>query len=413
MTQDYPDGFRRNLPGHTVDLEAGFSLPWCEDGELTIAASGNSSFTLSFSDPDFIYFIDMINVSPQAYTEFFMFVYVDDVVYMSGANMGFLIMPLRTNPSINFLNGDSVKVQVYNRDASQRTFKIYINGSKIVRPSTYGHPPSAHYSLTPVFGFTPLSVVFTDESAFTPTSWEWSINGVDVDSVSQNPTISVVNAGRHSPLLKAINQYGYDTYSSYHSVHAVGAFPLSTFTESDAGGYISGLSYPITVTNIIQNSNSYIVGDYGVDYIDDYDILIAAKLSSGDLYCIFPVLVLGNHAPCLVSGGGICLSVFFNRAASGTYKIFIQLFDGVSAGSSDSYTCSLDTYYYMRLVHTSGSTTITLYIYSDAAFTTLVDTLTITHANCATKYRYALPISSHNDGTTKVSSGVISKSGMV
>ena len=234
MVQDYPDGFRRNLPGHTVDLEAGFSLPWCENSELTIPAAGNSSFTLSFNDPDFIYFVDMINVSPQAYTEFFIFVYVNDVVYMAGANMGFLIMPLRTNPSINFISGDSIKIQVYNKDASQRTFKVYINGSKIVRPDSYGHPPGAHYSLSPSYGFVPFDVVFTDESAFTPTSWEWSINGVDVDSVSQNFTITIVNSGYLSPCLKASNQYGYDTYSSYHSLCAIAPLSLSLFTEVES-----------------------------------------------------------------------------------------------------------------------------------------------------------------------------------
>ena len=106
MPTDYPDGFRRNLPGHTVDMEAGFSLPWCESTSLTIAAAGNSSFTVEFSDADWIYFVDMINVTPQAYTEFYITVAVNGVLYTAGANMGFIIIPLRTNPSINFIKGD-------------------------------------------------------------------------------------------------------------------------------------------------------------------------------------------------------------------------------------------------------------------------------------------------------------------
>jgi len=100
MVQDYPDGFSRDVPGHTVELESGFSLPWLQSASLTIAAGGNSSFTVNFNDPNWIYYIDMINVTAQAYTEFYIFVEVNGVVYAAAADMGTVIINLRMNPSI-------------------------------------------------------------------------------------------------------------------------------------------------------------------------------------------------------------------------------------------------------------------------------------------------------------------------
>lgn len=413
MPTDYPDGFRRNLPGHTVDLESGFSLPWCESTSLVIAAAGNSSFTVEFSSLDWIYFVDMINVTPQAYTEFYISVAVNGVLYTAGANMGFIIIPLRTNPSINFIDGDSVSVTVTNKDASSRTFKVMINGSKILRPSTYVKAPGAYYTASPLIGFSPLSVTFTDGSAYSPTSWEWKSNGVDVDSTEQNPTIVLSVPGIYSPVLKVVNQYGYDIYARASYICVADSSFISQFTESDVGGYLSGTSFPITITNLPQNVNAYIARDYGVDSIDDYDIIFVAKLTGGSTYCIMPVSVVGNALPCLVSGGGYSISVFFNKAGSSSYKIFLQLFNGVTGGAADSVACSLNTYYYMRLVHESGSSTVTLYIYSDASFSTLVDTLSITDVKCASLFRYYYVASSYNNATTLVASGVVQNHGYI
>jgi len=413
MPTDYPDGFRRNLPGHTVDMEAGFSLPWCESTSLTIAAAGNSSFTVEFSSADWIYFVDMINVTPQAYTEFYISVAVNGVLYTAGANMGFIIIPLRTNPSINFINGDSVAVTVTNKDSSSRTFKVMINGSKILRPSTYGKVPGALFSASPLCGFARWSVVFTDGSSYSPTSWEWRAFGDSIDSVLQNPTIVFPSVGLYSPSLKATNVFGSDIYARSNYIAVANPFPISSFTEVDAGGCLSGLSYPVTITNQPQNTNAYIVKDYGVSSIDAYDILLVGKITGGSTYCIIPIAALGLNCPCAVSGGGYNICVFFNKPSAGAYSVYIQLFNGVTGGAVDYCSISVNTYYYMRLVHASGSSTVYLYVYSDASFTTLVDTLSITDAACASLFRYFYICSTYNNATSLVGSAVILNSGYI
>ena len=413
MPTDYPDGFRRNLPGHTVDMETGFSLPWCESTSLVIAAAGNSSFTVEFSSLDWIYFVDMINVTPQAYTEFYISVAVNGVLYTAGANMGFIIIPLRTNPSINFINGDSVAVTVTNKDASSRTFKVMINGSKILRPSTYGKVPGALFSFTPAIGCSPLSVVFTDESVYDPTSWEWKSNGVDVDSTEQNPTIVLSVPGIYSPVLKATNQHGSDTYSSANSLRVAKTLPLASYTLVDPNGRFSGLSYPLTITNMICNENAYIYYDYGANFFDAYDILTEAKITGGDATGQLTCVCLSTKVPPVVAGSGYNIVVNLFKNSSSSYQILFKLQNNASDVVIDTMSASVNTIYYMRLVHVAGSTTATLYVYSDATYTTLVDTLVITNAAVATKFRYLNATASHNQGTTYKASGVIYQTGVL
>ena len=203
MPQDYPDGMTRMLPGHTIDLESGFALPWYEGGSVVIAAGKSGSYTLDFSDDDGIYYIDVVNVSPSAYKEFTVIIHINDVPYVCGSVMGFFFFNLRLNPSLLFISGDSVKVEILNLDAAQQTFSVKLQGTKIIRPPGYNKLPGAAFSFTPSWGIVPFNVAFTDETVYSPTSWEWKVNGDAVDSTEQNPTISVLSSGYKSPYLKA------------------------------------------------------------------------------------------------------------------------------------------------------------------------------------------------------------------
>ena len=205
MPQDYPDGMTRMLPGHTIDLENGFARPWYDGSSVIIASGATGSYTLDFSDDDGIYYIDVVNVSPSAYKEFTVIIYINDVPYVCGSVMGFFFFNLRLNPSLLFISGDSVKVEILNLDSSQRTFSVKLHGTKVTRPVGFGKCPGAYYSSSPLSGFSPLSVTFTDGSSYFPTSWEWKVNGDDVDSTEQNPVIVIASPGVYSPLLKAIS----------------------------------------------------------------------------------------------------------------------------------------------------------------------------------------------------------------
>lgn len=413
MPTDYPDGFRRNLPGHTVDLESGFSLPWCESTSLTISAAADSSFTVNFSSAEWIYFVDMINVTPQAYTEFYMTVAVNGVLYTAGAGMGFLIIPLRTNPSINFIASDSISVTVTNKDSSSRTFKVMINGSKILRPSTYGKVPGALFSASPLCGIAPLTVAFTDESSYDPDSWEWRVLGDDIDSTDQNPSVVLPSKGYYSPSLKASNCFGQDTYARSDYIVVADVCAIAAYTKVDPNSRYSGLSFPVTITNITMNENAYIYYDFGASYFNGYCILSSAKITGGDTGGHFEVPALSNAVPCVVAGGGLNVTVEFYKSGASTYALYLKLMNGVTDVVTDTMAITVNTYYYFKLVHEADSTTITLYVYSDSAYSTLVDTLVITNASCATKFRYLSVSTSFNNGSSYKASGVISSVGIV
>ena len=405
MAQDYPDGFRRNLPGHTVDLESGFSLPWCESGELTIAAAGNSSFTLSFNDPDFIYFVDMINVSPQAYTEFFIFVYVNDVVYMAGANMGFLIMPLRTNPSINFISGDSIKIQVYNKDASQRTFKVYINGSKIARPDSYGHVPFPSFTPSAYSAAPGTNITFTDASTNTPTAWEWDFDDGSALGTEQNPVHAYSAIGSYYPRLKVSNQYGYDVYALSTPIIISTWVDVSGFTEVDAGSYISLSTYRVTTTSMPTNSNSYVYKDYTAGYFSAVSHKFSFKITSMSMSnTLLFIYGLSNSVGNLYSGAGVKV-VLYCTNISGAYRLYLRLYNSTSIYTEDYMSISLNTTYYVQVLHTAGTTIFTVNVYSDSEYSSLIDTLTINSSYCNTSFRYLYIQSGVGAGVADVVSG--------
>ncbi len=87
-----------------------------------------------------------------------------------------------------------VAAQFYFDDFKLKTAQIGIN---------------ADFSATPLFGFAPLTVQFTDLSTGpTPSAWEWDFdNDGIIDSYEQNPAYTYENPGTYSVKLKAYNPF--------------------------------------------------------------------------------------------------------------------------------------------------------------------------------------------------------------
>jgi PKD repeat protein len=100
-------------------------------------------------------------------------------------------------------------------------------------------PPTADFSGTPVSGFAPLTVSFTDASSEGPTTWLWNF-GDSGTSTLQNPSHTYTAPGTYTVSLTATNANGSDTATktSYITVSAV-QIPTADFTASattiDAG----------------------------------------------------------------------------------------------------------------------------------------------------------------------------------
>lgn len=86
-----------------------------------------------------------------------------------------------------------------------------------VNPS--GTPPRAWFTASPLMGYEPLTVRFTDRSSGTPSSWYWDF-GDGNSSSDRNPVHTYATAGRYIPTLTVSNSGGSDSHSSFVWVRA-------------------------------------------------------------------------------------------------------------------------------------------------------------------------------------------------
>jgi serine protease len=128
----------------------------------------------------------------------------------------------------------------------------------VTAPNT--NPPVAAFSGTPLSGNAPLTVVFTDASTNTPTSWSWTFGDGGTSAV-QNPSHVYTTAGTYTVALTATNAYGSNTLTktNYITVTTPPAQQCDDFADGSitdwlnktgtwtaTGGYMKGNS---TTTN--------------------------------------------------------------------------------------------------------------------------------------------------------------------
>jgi len=167
---------------------------------------------------------------------------------------------------------------------------------------------------------------------------------------------------------------------------------LANFTEVDPNSHIAVTSAKASGANLARNETAYVYKDYGVDYFDALDILFECRVESTTDASGLGYLGLTNTLGNVLSWAvGIKVLIY---DVGGVYTIFLE----VVGGTTDTYVGAADTLYYCRLERAAGNNTVTLKIYSDAARTTLLDTLSVTGAG-TDKYRYLYPICSYNDSS--------------
>jgi hypothetical protein len=174
MYADYPDGTSPNSPGNTMELSPGFASPWYQSGTLTLIAGGVGSFTLSFTDPEYIYFVDMVNISPTSGHPFNVVFSLNGIPYVAAAGSAWLNIPLRQNPSLCFLEKDVVVVTVTNHAATTLTYSIKLMGTAILKPSGYGHAPQCDIVVEADSYVHPAEITFHDQTAYlTPSNFNF------------------------------------------------------------------------------------------------------------------------------------------------------------------------------------------------------------------------------------------------
>uniref|UniRef100_A0A6M3M116 Uncharacterized protein n=1 Tax=viral metagenome TaxID=1070528 RepID=A0A6M3M116_9ZZZZ len=182
---------------------------------------------------------------------------------------------------------------------------------------------------------------------------------------------------------------------------------FTAYTEVDAGDDITVTATKCDVSSMNKNVNSYVAYDEGVDHFDgNFEHLIEMYVSdhTGNATVVFWMLAnVLNNAGAIYSAGG---SFYVARTEfwSANYYISLSVLDE-GAWQNAGYTCSANTLYYCnpefdKDVGTYG--TVYLRIYSDAARTNLLSTLSKAVAGSKKVYRFVYCCSSWYDGVSTV-----------
>jgi FOG: PKD repeat len=236
--------------------------------------------------------------------------------------------------------------------------------------------PVAAFSGTPTSGDKPLTVAFSDESTGIPTSWDWNFGDGSAHGNTENPSHEYTEYGNYTVTLKVTNVCGNDTETKtgYIKVAVPIYETLTTYTEVDPNGRIAVTTTRATGTGLTRSEAAYLYKDKGVNHFNALDINFVIKATElNGTSDILATLGLANSVYNMAGFGSNEVSVIFHNDDTHRY---IKLIRGTFT-AQDKYICSVGTVYYCTLSRAAGNDTITLKIYSDAARTNLLDTLSV------------------------------------
>jgi len=183
-----------------------------------------------------------------------------------------------------------------------------------------------------------------------------------------------------------------------------------TATEVDPNGRIERTTARSTFTNLTNEEDAYLYWDDGVNhYNGDFEHLIDVCMTAYSLDWGFPAIWglanLIDDYQGIVTANGDELSVHLQRRTDANAITLEERIAGTAYYAL--YNISLNTIYYLKIkrdetVGTFG--TLYCYIYSDAARTNLLSTLSLA-LHEKEDFRYMYVTQSYNEGTSSSLSG--------
>jgi len=281
---------------------------------------------------------------------------------------------------------------------------IAIYGVKRHLPGGVARVPVPNFSGTPLSGFTPLTVQFTDASYRFPTSWDWDFGDSTPHGTVQNPIHQYSHAERYNVTLTVRNGAGFDILSRQGYVTVNGSEQLPTYTEVDPGNNLTVTPNSVSANNLPRNVDAYLYKDFGAGHFNGFEIEFdAVCYSTSDTGGFLVPIMLSNKLDDFPHQAADAVSVAFYKYTTDAYRISLMR-GPESAGVH--YMTHTDTHRWFKLRRSAGSDTVYLTIYSDIGRTTEITTLSLGGFGTAT-YRYILAAVSYNSGHAYKINGVV------
>ena len=242
------------------------------------------------------------------------------------------------NPTHTFTNAGTYPVELFSANgcgSNAITFDVVITTGT-------GVAPTASFAADVFSGCAPTVINYSDLSAGSPTSWQWTFpGGTPAVSTDQNPTVTYNSGGVFDATLEVTNSIGSNT-STQTSYITVNAAPDVSFTSTT-----NGLS--ATFNNTTTNADSY-AWDFGDGNTStdqnpvhtytvggNYQVTLTATNACGFVMITQPVSF--GVAPSVaftsdVTTGCAPLTVNFNDLSSGNPTAWNWTFNGGSVNSS-------------------------------------------------------------------------------
>jgi hypothetical protein len=162
---------------------------------------------------------------------------------------------------------------------------------------------------------------------------------------------------------------------------------FTTFTEVDPGGWVTVTASRCNVVNADTDLLYYVRADRGAGHFGDFERLLTFHLGSGSKNSRGGTWGVSNGASAYVdmAGANDGIAHFVARYSTGAYN---NSFIDFTNDNSDSFTPTINTTYYFTFKR--AGTTFTCKVYSDAARTNLLDTLSFVCGTTTYRYIYGI-----------------------
>jgi hypothetical protein len=166
-------------------------------------------------------------------------------------------------------------------------------------------------------------------------------------------------------------------------------FDLTTFTKVDSDSDFTVTTPKVIFDTMRRDAVSYLYDDFGAGHFGDFDIDFELKIDACDtqgnaLVCAVSNTATATFADIQAANDGIVVWAYSSASA---LRIYLSDYN---TDNSDFYTDGGTSSNLLYCSFKRSSTTANLYIYSNAARTSLIDTLAVTCETGTKRYFYAV-----------------------